>query len=188
VGGNDPDIMIPVVHISRADGDVIKAGLPATGGIKNVVGQYVTVALDHPPLGSDADGNPQYSEWPLLDQDKSRRFALAAALGLYDHAGGGNAEPSPFFGGVTRYIHNQVSDGYATDRNFAGQARSAFALNGSGTVLFEVRGQQHAWGQKQMGLLSQVVLAGLWGIAERMADGSIDELNGDDFYNLPKYW
>lgn len=188
VGGNDPEIMIPVVHISRADGDLIKAGLPATGGIKNVVGQYVTVALDHPPLGSDADGNPQYSDWPLLDQDKSRRFALAAALGLYDHAGGGNAELSPFFGGVTRYIHNQVSDGYATDRNFAGQARSAFALNGSGTVLFEVRGQQDAWGQKQMGMLTQVVLTGLWGIAERMADGSIDELNGDDFYNLPKYW
>ena len=188
VGGNDPDITIPVVHISRADGDIIKAGLPASGGIKNVVGQYVTVALDHPPLGSDADGNPQYSAWPLLDQDKSRRFALAAALGLYDHAGGGNAEPSPFFGGVTRYIHNQVSDGYATDRNFAGQARSAFALNGTGTVLFEVRGQQHAWGQKQMGMLIQVVLTGLWGIAERMADGSIDELNGDEFYNLPKYW
>jgi hypothetical protein len=32
------------------------------------------------------------------------------------------------------------------------------------------------------------VLAGLWGIADRMADGSIDQLNGDDFYNLPKYW
>jgi hypothetical protein len=44
------------------------------------------------------------------------------------------------------------------------------------------------WGQKQLGQLVQVVLAGVFGIAERMADGSVDTLDGDDFYNLPKYW
>jgi hypothetical protein len=43
-------------------------------------------------------------------------------------------------------------------------------------------------GQKQLGQLVQVVLAGVFGIAERMADESIDTLNGDDFYDLPKYW
>lgn len=150
--------------------------------------QYVTVALDFPPLGSEVDGNPDYADWPLLDQDKSRRYALAAALGLHEHAGDGNAETSPFFGGVSQYIHHQVSDGYSFDRNFAGQARSAFGLNGTGSVLFEVRGQQHAWGQKQKGMLTQVVLAGLFGIADRVADGSIDDLDGDDFYDLPKYW
>jgi hypothetical protein len=32
------------------------------------------------------------------------------------------------------------------------------------------------------------VLAGVLGMAERMADGSVDTLNGDDFYDLPKYW
>jgi hypothetical protein len=151
-------------------------------------GQYVTVALDFPPLGSEVDGNPRYADWPLLDQDKSRRYALAAALGLQEHAGDGTAEQSPFFGGVSRYTHQQIADGYSFDRDFAGQARSAFALNGTGTVLFEVRGQSDDWGQKQMGQLTQVVLAGVFGIAERMADGSVDTLDGDDFYDLPKYW
>ena len=155
---------------------------------QNDTGQYVTVALDFPPLGSEALGNPRYADWPLLDQDKSRRYALAAALGLQEYAGQGNAETSPFFGGVSRYTHQQIADGYSFDRNFAGQARSAFGLNGTGTVLFEVRGQSDDWGQKQLGQLVQVVLAGVFGIAERMADGSIDTLNGDDFYNLPKYW
>jgi hypothetical protein len=106
---------------------------------RNDTDQYVTVALDFPPLGSEALGNPRYADWPLLDQDKSRRYALAAALGLQEHAGQGNAETSPFFGGVSRYTHQQIADGYSFDRDFAGQARSAFGLNGTGTVLFEVR-------------------------------------------------
>jgi Zinc carboxypeptidase/PA domain len=186
--GNDPAITIPAVHVAQDVGNTIKQGLPASGTIESNLGQYATVALDYPPLGSDIDGNPRYADWPLLDQDKSRRYALAAALGMKDHAGQGNAEPSPFFGGVVRYIHQQISDGYTFDRDFAGQARSAFALNGTGTVLFEVRGQSDDWGQKQMGQLTQIVEAGVFGIAERMADGSIDTLDGDAFYDLPKYW
>ena len=182
--GNAPDVTIAAVHVAQDTGSRIKAGLPATATIESNLGQFATVALDFPPLGSDIDGNPRYADWPLLDQDKSRRYALAAALGMQEHAG----EPSPFFGGVVRYIHQQISDGYTFDRDFAGQARSAFALNGTGTVLFEVRGQSDDWGQKQMGQLSQIVLAGVSGIAERLADGSIDALDGDDFYDLPKYW
>lgn len=142
-------------------------------------GDYVTMAIDYPPLGPD--NNPKYAMWPEWDQDKSRRFALAAFLGLEEHAGKTNAESSPFFGGASRYYH-------PTTRDLPGQARSSFALNGTGTVLFEVRGQQHAWGQKQKGMLTQMVTAGLYGIAERMADGSVDHLNGNEFYNRPKYW
>jgi hypothetical protein len=152
---------------------------------QNDTDQYATVALDFPPLGSEIDGNPRYDDWPLLDQDKSRRYALAAALGIREFARG---ETSPFFGGVTRYTHQQIADGYSFDRDFAGQARSAFALNGTGTVLFEVRGQSDDWGQKQMGQLVKAVQAGVTGLALRLADGSVDNLNGDDFYDLPKYW
>jgi len=152
---------------------------------QNDTDKYATVALDFPPLGSEIDGNPRYDDWPLLDQDKSRRYALAAALGIREFAIG---EPSPFFGGVTRYTHQQIADGYSFDRDFAGQARSAFALNGTGTVLFEVRGQSDDWGQKQKGQLVKAVQAGVTGLAIRLADGSADSLNGDDFYDLPKYW
>ena len=52
---------------------------------------------------------------------------------------------------------------------------------------FPPLGSEAALGE-QLGQLVQVVLAGVFGIAERMADGSVDTLNGDDFYNLPKYW
>ena len=186
--GSGPDVTIPAVQVAQDVGATVKAGLPATGEITENLGQFATVALDYPPLGSDAAGNPRYSDWPLLDQDASRRFALAAALGMKEHAGNGAAEPSPFFGGVVRYVHQQISDGYTFDRDFAGQARSAFALNGTATVLFEVRGQSDSWGQKQMGQLNQIVLVGVTGIAERMADGSVDTLDGDGFFDLPKYW
>jgi hypothetical protein len=108
------------------------------------------------------------------------QYALAAALGLQEHAGQGNAETSPFFGGSAA-IHQQIADGYNFDCDFTGQARSAFALDGTGTVLFEVRGQSDDWGQRQLVQLVQVVLAGVLGMAERMADGSVDTLNGD-FY------
>jgi hypothetical protein len=107
---------------------------------------------------------------------------------MKEHAGNGAAERSPFFGPVVRYIHQQIADGYTFDRDFAGQARSAFALHGTGTVLFEIRGRSDDWGQKQMGQLDQIVEAGVFGIAERMADGSVESLDGDDFFDLPKYW
>ncbi|MEH7123145.1 M14 family zinc carboxypeptidase [Bacillus sp. JJ1532] len=141
--------------------------------------QYVTVSLDYPPLGPE--NNSKYQQYTQLDQEKSRRYALAAALGMEDHAGNGNAETSPFWGGASRYFH-------PSDRDLPGQARSSFALNGTATVLFEVRGQQHNWGQKQKGMLTKAVKNGLYGIANGMADGSVDRLNGNDFYNLPKYW
>jgi hypothetical protein len=188
LNGTDPNITIPAVHVSQDVGSTIKAGLPASGEIASNLGQYATAAIDYPPLGSDAAGNPRYAAWPLLDQDKSRRFALAAALGMKEHAGNGAAERSPFFGGVVRYIHQQIADGYTFDRDFAGQARSAFALHGTGTVLFEVRGQSDDWGQQKMGQLNRIVEAGVFGIAERMADGSVESLDGDDFFDLPKYW
>lgn len=132
----------------------------------------VTVALDYPPLGPD--NNPKYAkDWPKWDQDKSRRYALAAAIGINEVAEDGVDE------GLVRYTH-------AKTRDLPGQARSSFALNGTGTVLFEMPGQQPQYGYDQE--LIDRVEAGLWGIANHMADGSVHELDGDDFYKLPKYW
>jgi hypothetical protein len=141
-------------------------------------GDYVTVTLDYPPLGpEDSD---KYAAWPLLDQDKSRRFAYAAYLGMREHAGGGNAGQSPFLGGIARYLHPET-------RDLPGQARSSFALNGTGTVLFEVRGQSDDFGQKKNGQLTAIVEAGVAGLAHRLADGSVDHLDGDRFFELPDY-
>jgi hypothetical protein len=141
-------------------------------------GDYVTVSLDYPPLGPEDSG--KYDAWPLLDQDKSRRYAYAAYLGMREHAGKGNADQSPFLGGIARYFHPET-------RDLPGQARSSFALNGTGTVLFEVRGQSDDFGQKKNGQLTAIVEAGVAGLAERLADGSVDLLDGDRFFDLPDY-
>jgi Zinc carboxypeptidase len=141
-------------------------------------GDFVTVTLDYPPLGPE--DSTKYDAWPLLDQDKSRRFAYAAYLGMREHAGNGNADQSPFLGGIARYLH-------PAERDLPGQARSSFALNGTGTVLFEVRGQSDDFGQKKNGQLTAIVEAGVAGLAQRLADGSVDTLDGDRFFDLPDY-
>lgn len=142
-------------------------------------GQYVTVTLDYPPLGpEDSD---KYADWPLLDQAASRRLAYAAYLGMIERGStDGRPTRSPFMASVARYLHPE-------NRDLPGQARSSFALNGTSTVLFEVRGQSHHYGTKMRGLLVQVVEHGLMGIIERMADGSVDQLDDQLFFTLPDY-
>lgn len=137
----------------------------------NKTGEEVTIAIDFPPLGPE--NSTKYDAWPKLDQDKSKRYALAAALGVQEFSD--KEEP-----GVSQYIHFQ-------ERDYPGQARSAFALNGTATVLFEMPGQQPRFGYDQD--LVDRVENGLWGMISRMADGSIDDLNGDDFLTeIPRYW
>src|SRR5699024_1762391 len=80
----------------------------------NKTGEPVTIAIDFPPLGPEDSG--KYDDWPLLDQDKSKRYSLAAALGVKELS---DEEES----GVAQYIHFQ-------ERDYPGQARSALALNG----------------------------------------------------------
>lgn len=143
-------------------------------GANNVIegtDEPVTIALDYPALGPD--GNPRYADdYPEWDQDKSRKYALAAANGVNERADGG-VEP-----GLARYVHHST-------RDLPGQARHAFALNGTGTVLFEMPGQQPNAPYDQN--LIDIMEDGLWGILHHMADG-INQLDGDDFYELPKYW
>ena len=136
----------------------------------NKSSEEVTIAIDPPPLGPE--DSTKYDEYPL-DMDKSKRYALAAALGVQEFSD--KEEP-----GVAQYIAFQ-------ERDFPGQARSAFALNGSATVLFEMPGQQPQYSYDQD--LVDRVEYGLWGMISSMADGSIDDLNGDDFATeIPRYW
>ncbi|MER1996204.1 MAG: M14 family zinc carboxypeptidase [Arthrobacter sp.] len=143
-----------------------------TGGEQD--GKQISVALDYPPLGVN-DGAAYQQQWPLLDQDKSRRYALAVADGISESYG----SQSPL-AAVGRYLHPE-------EREFAGQGRSAFALNGSATVLFEVRGQSDDFGQKMKGMLVNTVQTGLESLIESMATGEVDTLDGDDFFAYPDY-
>lgn len=143
-----------------------------TGGEQD--GRHISVALDYPPLGVN-DGAAYKEDWPLLDQDKSRRYALAVADGITEQYG----SQSPL-AAAGRYFHPD-------EREYAGQGRSAFALNGSATVLFEVRGQSDDFGQKMKGMLVQSVQTGLESLIDSMATGEVDTLDGDDFFDYPDY-
>ncbi|MEH7123431.1 M14 family zinc carboxypeptidase [Bacillus sp. JJ1503] len=66
-----------------------------------------------------------------------------------------------------------------------GTALGSFALNGSGTVLFEVSGQTQNFGQKKKGQLVKTVETGLMGIINGVADGSVHQINPEDYENIP---
>ncbi|KZR59526.1 M14 family zinc carboxypeptidase [Pseudobacillus badius] len=74
---------------------------------------------------------------------------------------------------------------YDQNIDLPGTALGSFALNGSGTVLFEVSGQTQNFGQKQRGQLVKTVETGLMGIINGVADGSVHQLNPDDYQNIP---
>jgi hypothetical protein len=158
------DAVVDLHHMGPCD--------PLTGGPQD--GRPISVSLDYPPLGVN-DGAAYRADWPLLDQDASRRYALAVANGIRAAYG----EQSPL-AAIGRYYHPD-------EREYAGQGRSAFALNGSATVLFEVRGQQDDLGQKLKGMLVQSVRTGVESLIDAMATGSVDTLDGDDFFTLPDY-
>ncbi|MFE9203481.1 M14 family zinc carboxypeptidase [Micromonospora sp. NPDC007230] len=143
-----------------------------TGGTQD--GNLISVSLDYPPLGVQ-DGAKYKAAWPALDQDKSRRYALTVANGMLAQYGDQSK-----LAAVGRYFHPDA-------REYAGQGRSAFALNGTGTVLFEVRGQQDDLGQKQHGMLVKSVQTGVESLLGGLADGTVDRVDGDDFFDLPDY-
>ena len=75
---------------------------------------------------------------------------------------------------------------YSQNLDLPGTALGSFALNGSGTILFEVRGQTHTLGQKKKGQLVKAVETGLYGIINGVADGSVTQLNADDYDKIPR--
>ncbi|WP_223702181.1 M14 family zinc carboxypeptidase [Sutcliffiella deserti] len=74
---------------------------------------------------------------------------------------------------------------YSQGLDLPGTALGSFGLNGSGTVLFEVRGQSHTLGQKKKGQLVKAVETGLYGIINGVTDGSVEELDPADYDDIP---
>lgn len=74
---------------------------------------------------------------------------------------------------------------YSQGLDLPGTALGSYALNGSGTVLFEVRGQTQMMGQKEKGLLVKSVERGLSAIVGSVADGSVEILNPEDYEKIP---
>ncbi|UJL45689.1 peptidase M14 [Virgibacillus sp. NKC19-16] len=74
---------------------------------------------------------------------------------------------------------------YQQGLDLPGTALGSFALNGSGTVLFEVTGQTQDFGQKKMGQLTKAVETGLYGILNSVATEEVYDLDPDAYDDIP---
>ena len=74
---------------------------------------------------------------------------------------------------------------HAPDRDLPGQARCSFALNGTGTVLFEVRGQTQTLGQQHRERFVRAVTAGLMSMLNDTSTGAVDRIDPETFDTLP---
>lgn len=112
----------------------------------------------------------KYSEYAdQYKEDFSKQLNVAAYDALQQM---GN---SPF-GNISLYQQNL---------DLPGTALGSFALNGSGTVLFEVTGQTQDFGQKKMGQLTKAVETGLYGILSSVATEEVYELDPDAYDDIP---
>ena len=92
MAGADPTIVIPSVMVSQADGDTIKAGLPATGSVaatlsSPVGGTSVVIALDGPQTIREAKASAM-----LLPGQN--RFTALRQFELYSCVAGNTANPT----------------------------------------------------------------------------------------------
>ncbi len=131
--------------------------------------RLLDVGVDYPPLPDKFfEPGQKYAKYrDVYTKDESRQLAISGFNGMT--AGG-------FVG--ARYPH-------APDRDLPGQARCSFALNGTGTVLFEVRGQTQTLGQQHREHFTRAVLAGLYNMLRDVSTGAVDYINPEAFDRLP---
>ncbi|HEV2784517.1 MAG TPA: M14 family zinc carboxypeptidase [Actinophytocola sp.] len=131
--------------------------------------RLLDVAVDYPPL-PDVFFEPGQKYAPYADvytKDESRQLAISAFNGMTDRG---------FI--AARYPH-------APTRDLPGQARCSFALNGTGTVLFEVRGQTQTLGQEHREHFTRAVIAGLMNMLNDVSTGAVTRIDPESFDTLP---
>lgn len=142
-------------------------------------GEYVIEGTDKPVTFSlsgvfvphpNTEEGEKYSEYAdQYNVDYSKQLNVAAYDALQQM---GN---SPF-GNISLYPQ---------DLDLPGTALGSFALNGSGTVLFEITGQTQDFGQKKMGQLRKAVETGVYGILNGVATGEVDDLDAGRYKDIP---
>jgi hypothetical protein len=133
--------------------------------------EFVTLSISGRFVDDPATtpGFEQYADTYDLDYSKRLNVAVHNAL----QAAAANR---PAFGNVTLYPQ---------DTNLPGTGLGAFALNGSGAVLFEVRGQTQTLGQQHRAMLTRSVYIGLDGMLSSIASGQVDRLSPADYDRIP---
>jgi hypothetical protein len=118
--------------------------------------------------------SPEGAEWSQFADEYRPDYSKQLTLTAYDALSSYGESP---FGNITLYPQ---------DINLPGTGLGSFALNGSGTVLFEVRGQTHSWGAKMRGQLIGTVERGMAGIIEGIASGSVNDLDPARYDDIPE--
>jgi len=131
--------------------------------------RLLDVGVDYPPLPDVFFGPGQkYARYAdVYTKDESRQLAISAFNGMTE---------AGFI--PARYPH-------APDRDLPGQARCSFALNGTGTVLFEVRGQTQTLGQQHRVHFTRAVIAGLMRMLNDVSTGAVGRIDPESFDTLP---
>ncbi|SFP29606.1 Zinc carboxypeptidase [Amycolatopsis arida] len=133
--------------------------------------EFVTLSISG-KFVSDPATTPGLEKYaPKYDLDYSKRLNVAVYNALQ-----GKANDRPIFGNVTLYPQ---------DLHLPGTGLGSFALNGSGTVLFEVRGQTQSLGQKYRAVLTRAVYIGLDGMLSAVASGRVNQLDPAAYDAIP---
>ncbi|MBB3051725.1 hypothetical protein FHS23_002754 [Prauserella isguenensis] len=133
--------------------------------------RFVTMSISGKFVDDPAQ-TPGYEEYAdEYDLDYAKQLNVAAYNALQ-----GKANKNPLFGNITLYPQ---------DINLPGTGLGSFALNGSGAVLFEVRGQTQTLGQKYREQLVRTVYTGLDGILSSVASGQVDNLDPAVYDAIP---
>ena len=129
----------------------------------------LSISADFVPDPNTPEGE-KYAEYAdRYDFDLSRQVNLAVYDELDSYGNSG-------FDNITLYQQNL---------DLPGTALGSFALNGSGTMLFEVRGQTQSWGARQRGRLITTVERGLEAVVEGLADGTLDDTDPERYHSIP---
>lgn len=133
---------------------------------------YVTMSISG-KFVADPATKPAYKKYAnAYRPDYSKRLNVAAYNAL-QKAG----EKQPVFKNITLYDQ---------DIDLPGTGLGSFALNGSGAVLFEVRGQTQTLGQKHRATLTKAVNIGLTGILTGIAENTVRSLDPAVYDTIPR--
>ncbi|SDY97174.1 Zinc carboxypeptidase [Amycolatopsis xylanica] len=131
--------------------------------------RFLDVGIDYPPLPDKFfEPGQKYAKYrDVYTKDASRQLAISGFNGIRD---------AGYLG--ARYPHDAA-------RDLPGQARCSFALNGTGTVLFEVRGQTQTLGQWHREHFTRAVIAGLTNMLRDVSSGAVTTIDPESFDDLP---
>ncbi len=132
-------------------------------------GRLLDVAVDYPPL-PDVFFEPggKYAQYrDTYAKDLSKQLAISAFRGM---------DARGFI--PARYPH-------APTRDIPGQVRCSLAMIGTGTVLFEVRGQTQTMGHELAERFTRAVTEGLLSMLNDLSTGAVFDIDPDTFETLP---